>query len=373
MPEQGNFILELLKNTDVNDLNYIYRGYFDINITNYIISLAEKNIIESKIQAKTKKRVFHIMIESVQNITRHQDYSDEALAQTAFFAIQKKGPIFFITTGNVIDIKDIEPLSKKLELINQLDQEELTKIYLEILNNGQISEKGGAGLGLIEIVRKSGNKLYYDFRPITPQKAFVYMHTFINTDETAQVEINSEIYTFDYIKNLHIQIINEHILLLYCNIFEQSSIVKLISILKTQQYNALTFKKKVISCMVEMLQNIYTHGKTLINEELIAPGLFYISKFQNSFTINTINYIENNKINDLTQRLNFLNSLNEKQLEKQYEEQLFNMDDETNNAGLGFIELRLKSKNPILFEFYPYNEKYSFVKINVTLKEQKND
>lgn len=364
-----NFIFDLIKNTDIHDLNYIYRGYFDSDITNYIISLAEKNIIESKIQAKTKKRVFHIMVESVQNITRHQDFSDEELAQTAFFVIQKNGPIFYITTGNVINVEDIEPLAQKLEQVNSLDKDELTQAYLDILNDGKISEKGGAGLGLIEIVRKSGNKLYYDFKNITVQKAFIYMHTYINTDPEDPNIKTSQIYTFDYIKSLHLQIIKENILLIYCNIFEQSSLVKLISVLKSQQYSGISFKKKVISSMVEMLQNIFTHGKIFIENQLASPGIFYISRHQDSFFINTVNYIKKEFIAKLKNRLDFLNSQSLEQLEKLYNEQLFDFSNDKNNAGLGFIELRIKSKNILIYNIYDYNEEFSIIQFTVTLKD----
>ncbi len=75
---EHNFIFDLINNTAPEDLNYIYRGEFNSDITNYILSLVEKNIIESKLEGRTKKRVFHIMVESIQNITRHQDFSDES-------------------------------------------------------------------------------------------------------------------------------------------------------------------------------------------------------------------------------------------------------------------------------------------------------
>ena len=245
---EHNFIFDLIFETAPEDLNYIYRGLFDSDITNYILSLAEKNIIESKIQARTKKRVFHIMVESIQNITRHQDFSDNELAETAFFVIQKNGTFFYITTGNTINKTDIEPLKEKLEKLNNLSKEELTQFYLEILNDGKISSKGGAGLGLIEIVRKSGNKLYYDFKEVSQDKAFIYMHTFIETDPKNSYKTDNKIYSFDYIKNLHFQILKEQILLIYSNLFEQNSLVRLISVLKSQRYSALVFKKKNNIC-----------------------------------------------------------------------------------------------------------------------------
>jgi len=200
---EHNFVFDLINSTKPDDLNYIYRGEFNSDITNYILSLAEKNIIESKLQGRTKKRVFHIMVESIQNITRHQDFSDENLAQTAFFSIQKQGPIFYVTTGNIINNNEIPPLEAKLKKLNNLSPEELTKVYLEILNDGQISSKGGAGLGLIEIVRKSGNRLDYDFVQISDTKSFIYMHSFIDTsqDKEATPINTNKIYTFNYIKS----------------------------------------------------------------------------------------------------------------------------------------------------------------------------
>ena len=41
----------------------------------------------------------------------------------------------------------------------------LRKLHKEILNNNTFSEKGGGGLGFLDISRKSGSKLKFDFRP----------------------------------------------------------------------------------------------------------------------------------------------------------------------------------------------------------------
>jgi hypothetical protein len=366
---EHNFVFDLINSTKPDDLNYIYRGEFNSDITNYILSLAEKNIIESKLQGRTKKRVFHIMVESIQNITRHQDFSDENLAQTAFFSIQKQGPIFYVTTGNIINNNEIPPLEAKLKKLNNLSPEELTKVYLEILNDGQISSKGGAGLGLIEIVRKSGNRLDYDFVQISDTKSFIYMHSFIDTsqDKEATPINTNKIYTFNYIKSLHQQIIKENILLIYSNIFEQNSLVRLISVLQSQKYNALAFKKRIISAMVELLQNIILHGRIKIDGKTFSPGIFYISKKQNIFYLNAVNYIRNEKIKTLKEKLETLNSLTDKEVEELYNEHLFDFSGNHRNAGLGLIELRMKSKNTIDFKFFEHNNKFSLFYMRVKL------
>ncbi|MBN2892776.1 MAG: SiaB family protein kinase [Bacteroidales bacterium] len=364
---QHNFVYDLLFGTHVDDLNYIYRGEFNSDISNYILSLAERNIIHSKIKGRTKKRVFHIMVESIQNITRHQDFSDESLSQTAFFAIQKNGSKFYITTGNIINNEEIHSLQDKLEKLNNLSEGELTKFYLEILNDGHISTKGGAGLGLIEIVRKSGNKLDYDFTEISEDKSFIYMHSYVETDpDAAKMNSIADIYTFDYVKNLHKQIINENILILYCNLFEQDSLVRLISILKSQKYSDIAFKKRIISSMVELLQNIILHGKLSIQDKNYSPGIFYISKKRNIFYLNTVNYIPNEDTENINKKLEELNTLDKPKLEKAYNKQLFNFSEEGQHAGLGFIEMRLKSKNKLIYSFEKVDEKYSLFNLKLT-------
>ncbi|MEA3450571.1 MAG: SiaB family protein kinase [Bacteroidota bacterium] len=365
---EHNFIFDLIFETAPDDLNYIYRGVFDADITNYILSLAEKNIIESKIKSRTKKRVFHIMVESIQNITRHQDFSDEELADTAFFVIQKNGTFFYITSGNTIAIEDIEPLKEKLENLNNLSKAELTQTYLEILNDGKISSKGGAGLGLIEIVRKSGNKLLYNFKRVSDTKAFIYLHTFIETDPKNSFKTVNKIYTFDYLKNLHSQILKENILLIYSNLFEQNSLVRLINVLKSQRYSALAFKKRIISTMIELLQNIILHGKIKINNKYFSPGVFYISKKnENIFHLNTVNYIENDKKEKLQESIEKLNNSNQQEIEEIYNTQLFDFSENTRNAGLGLIELRLKSKNKLIFNIMRINDKHSLLLLTITL------
>ncbi len=368
---EHNFIFDLIFNTETDDLNYIYRGEFNSDITNYILSLAEKNIVESRIQARTKKRVFHIMVESIQNITRHQDDSDENWAHTAFFAVQKNGTYFYITTANVIDNKDVPQLKEKLDQLNNLSPIELTRTYLEILNDGKISPKGGAGLGLIEIVRKSGNKLYYKFEKLSDSKSFIYMHSYIDTDPDHSSHKKRKIYTFDYIIQLHKQILKENVLLVYSNLFEQDSLVRLISVLKSQKYSALAFKKRIISAMIELLQNIILHGKININGKESSPGIFYISKKnENIYKLNSVNYIEKTKIDKLKNKITVLNKMNDQEVEDFYNKQLFNFTEDNDSAGLGLIELRMRSKNPLDFNFFDLDNNYSLFLITVTLIDE---
>jgi hypothetical protein len=68
---------------------------------------------------------------------------------------------FFCDFSNLIDNNSIEKISKNIDHLNTLERPELKALYLETLTNGQISKKGGAGLGIIIMAMKSKNKIGY--------------------------------------------------------------------------------------------------------------------------------------------------------------------------------------------------------------------
>ncbi len=359
---------DLLSATSIDDLNYIYKGEFSEDIAHYLLLLAEKNIERNQLKGRVKKRVFHILVESVQNITRHQDIIEEQKIQKAMFSIQKFKNIYIVTTGNLVKKTKIPFLQQKLETINSMSEEELTQFYKDVLTEESFTAKGGAGLGLIEIARKSGNKLYYDFKDFNENYSFFYMHTYIHLDPNNKQKVYlPRIYSFDYIKEIHELLEKEKILLVYCSVFDQPSLITLISILNSQLKGDLPFRKKIVSTLVEMLQNIIHHGYVRKDAKGKGSlGMFYISYKDDVFSLNTINYVSNEDSKELRRYLNYINSLGMEELEQVYNEKLLDFTDDNNGlGGLGFIEMRLKSGNPLLYEVKPINEFISYFALKV--------
>lgn len=67
---------------------------------------------------------------------------------------------------------EVPKLKEKLDLVNSMDKDELKTYYKQVLNEGQMSEKGTAGLGMIDIARKSGEKLDYNFLDVKDTTTF---------------------------------------------------------------------------------------------------------------------------------------------------------------------------------------------------------
>ncbi len=170
-------IENLFNSLDGYELSYSYKGDFSQKLTDSILSLSETNMEASNEPLKNRKKVYFIMVESLQNITRHQQSKE----LDSFFSIHKAQNGFLITSGNIIANEHIASLREKLEKVNSMNSEQLKEYYYSVLSSGAFSEKGGAGLGLIEMVRKSGNKLIYDFTKFNETHSFFYFQTNVKT------------------------------------------------------------------------------------------------------------------------------------------------------------------------------------------------
>ena len=93
--------------------------------------------------------------------------------------VTKYGSGYKISTGNFINSSKIKFLKDKIDKINSLNEEELKDMYKFILNHQKLSAKGGGGLGLVDIARKTGNKLEYAFLNYNNEYYFYNLNIYI--------------------------------------------------------------------------------------------------------------------------------------------------------------------------------------------------
>ncbi len=130
--------------------------------------------VEQKLEAteedfKKQRKVYNILVEGLQNLYHHTDAmadGNDVESKTATFVLGRKESEYAVLTANYIEVDNIAPLKAKLDKINSLDKDGLRSYYKEVLDNGKYSVHGGGGLGMIDIARKSGNKLEYDFSDV---------------------------------------------------------------------------------------------------------------------------------------------------------------------------------------------------------------
>jgi len=174
------YIYELHKTMMERSLILVYEGEFTQEITKSVLAMAERNMDAIGEDSSIKRKVFNVMVECLQNIVKHSDEVDDDIYRgknSAIFMVGKMENEYIITSGNPVTKEKVEELNNKLERINTLDKEGLKTLYKDVIRKGIISERGGAGLGFIDMARKSGQKLKFDFEPINDRISFFSLKT----------------------------------------------------------------------------------------------------------------------------------------------------------------------------------------------------
>lgn len=362
----GEDLFILFKEFESYSLSYVYKGIFNPGLTDKILSLAETNMNLTGESSKTQKKVYFVMIETLQNITRHQDET-QSEENHAFFVVLNKQGEYSLTSGNIIDDSKINGLKTSLEKINSLNAEELKEYYKYVLENTGMSEKGGAGLGLIDMARKSGNKLLYHFRKLTGNASFFYFNTKVHAENNTAEENNSP----ENIMKLHDFTNQNHINMVYQGIFTHENLKNLLTMTEGSvgKHDHVTLKRKAVNVMVEMLQNICNHGAVVNSNLAGTPGILVISTFGHGCCISSGNYIENYKVATIKNKIELINSMNVVELENLYSETIMKESlPEEKGAGLGLIDIKLKSGNNIQMTPVKCNDKLTFLSINVFIE-----
>ena len=363
-----NFVLTLFKAMQKDNLGYVYRGRFTQEITDNILSLTENKLEKEEHSSKIKKRVYSILVECLQNITRHQDDAKNDLPDSnGLFVIQKQEDKYFITTGNMVMNDNIDYIKNLIETINSLEKEELKSYYKMVLEDGSLSAKGGAGLGLIDMALKSGNKLLYQFRPVKDDSSFFYLHT-IPSLEGLEGNFENKEESLNNIISIHNTLNAENILLVSNGPFNQESLMVLLGSLEGQMTGTISHKKKVFYIVVEMLQNIVKHGYAPESKMLGIPGIFILGSHKGFYTITTGNYVDKSKSDELKEKLEKVNSLTQDELDNYFNKCLFDFEiDSSKKAGLGIIDLRIKSGNPISYTFSDVSDECTFFSLQTVI------
>lgn len=124
------------------------------------------------------RKIFAIFVELAQNIQHHSFESVEIDGKetgVGIVVIREVENFFIITSGNKVDSESAEKLKLYCEELNSLDSEQLKQRYKKQLRTARAENAKGAGIGLIEIRRKSSNPLKYELQAIDPQTLFFSM------------------------------------------------------------------------------------------------------------------------------------------------------------------------------------------------------
>ncbi len=359
-----NSAYEIVYNTgkkiETEQFLFACRGSFSSAITDNILFLTEGNLLELD-TPKVAKKVYYLMVEGLQNITRHQ-YHDQGGSpfDGALFIINRREQAYSITYGNWV-LKDVkETLEENLSTIVSKDDSELKEYYLEILNNSGFSTKGGAGLGLIDMARKSSGKINFEFAPVRGGY-FYYLNLNIAIDKENYDPVVSADYILDAMQ-LHKEMLACDSQIIFKGLLHESNVNHLSNqIDSTLNDNPETMGMSAV--MTELLRNVAKHAYSRLNH-LGKPGVFLLQKVEDGYAMFSGNFIKNEKQELVQRSLESINMLDTGQMN----EIIDRLHSSGPNEGTGLIRLRKISGHNIGFEIVESDDDppYFILKIELT-------
>ena len=142
---------------------------------NLLIKIGD--VIVKKVAAgKLIKTIFAIFIELAQNIMHYSSEKEKINEKdigVGIILFCEDNDYYRVRAGNRIDNKKAKRLKDHLNKINSLNNDDLKIFYKDRLRASADNDSKGAGLGLIDIARKSKNEIEYDIIPIDKNESFL--------------------------------------------------------------------------------------------------------------------------------------------------------------------------------------------------------
>ncbi|HQK37500.1 MAG TPA: SiaB family protein kinase [Bacteroidales bacterium] len=364
-------IFQLYQLLKEDTLSFFYQGSFSDEITDKIIGLSEYSISMRQDQARMSSKVSFLMAECFQNVVRHGTEADTSIIKhkyTGMFSTRHIGTSYYIASCNLVKKENIDFLTSRIDEINRLDKDDLKKMYLENLEHEGLSSKGGAGLGLIEMARKSGQKLEYLFEPFDQDFSFFYLQIKMKSLDLQGQNGGISVPIHQTVAFHHLMMQN-NFLLMHKGDYSRESVIPILRMLENNlrsQSDVYKYKKKVFHVLVEILQNISIHS---FAENGIHHGIFVLGMKDESFHILAGNFVAADETDELRTRLDQLNSMNKEDLNSLYKATLRQgKGTRRGGAGLGLIDIARESLRKIDYQLYPADDKKAFFLMSVNIR-----
>jgi len=167
------------------DVLMAFKGNISSELISNVLEQVESRMDDYNESSKIRKKVYNVLVESLQNLYHHIEILPEEMhkeyeSKFGILVVSRESDHYKISTGNFVTQDRVDILKNKIDKINSMGKEELKDMYKFILNHQRLSEKGGGGLGLVDIARKTGNKLDYTFEKYDDTYYFFNLDVFID-------------------------------------------------------------------------------------------------------------------------------------------------------------------------------------------------
>jgi hypothetical protein len=353
-------------------LLFVYRGEVTDENSVSLLMLLEKEMENSEFGFVGRKRLFMFVIESLQNVSRHSHKSMHSDMSLVVYSKSDSG--YTVTTGNVLPSTAVDELKVKLEEINKLETKEIRDLYRKVLSSAEFSSKGGAGLGLIEMAKKTGNKLDYDFVPVDTGYSYFILSKTVDSSGVG-MHNGEKISTFKGNSVLHLErlMAENNIYLIWSGHISVDVGKEVLSLTETKLVDEdieLSLRRRVFSILVEILENVAKYSPGKEPEKQFGMAVAMIRLVNKVYAVTTGNLILNSNIKDLQEKLDTINRYDRKSLKEFFRNSISGQTVSTDSTGnMGLIEMARKSGSKLDYEFEKINDLYSYFRLTVKVED----
>lgn len=176
------FYQRILNQTTTTVLKF--KGKLTFQRIGILLNDLKKRKQEFDIQPVLYKKLLTLMIEVLENILKYSDQFEDFISKNPDyfpeFELSRIDLGFKLVSKNPIRDEDMAEISQKINKINAFDEKELKNFYRETITNGIFTEKGGAGLGFIEMAKITANDLSFSLIPAKTGFSIFELNLYIN-------------------------------------------------------------------------------------------------------------------------------------------------------------------------------------------------
>jgi len=354
-------------------LMFAYRGVVTRDNSVPLLMLLEKEMENAEFGFVGRKRLFMFVLESLQNVSRHSNGTRHASMSLVVYSKANGG--YTVTTGNVISSSNIGDLKKRLDEINHLESGEIRSVYRQMLSNSEFSSKGGAGLGLIEMAKKTGNKLDYDFVKLDDDNSYFILSKTVDSEGVGmRYGSIDKPFTGKSVSQLEKLMAENNIYLLWSGHLTPEVGKEVLSFTEAQlNENEIESnqRRRVFSILVEIIENVAKYSPGPEAEEKYGMPVAMIRLRDKTYHLTTGNLIPNDQVPGLKEKLDTVNKYDRAGLKELYRKSLSEQSSSGDSTGnMGLIDMARKSGSRLIYDFEKINKEFSYYTLTVKVDDQ---
>lgn len=184
-------LLQFRRRITENNIILLFEGKMSQGILIALVDMLKEKLNASEEAEKGHmqhlvRKVYAIFVELAQNVQNHS-HEKQIIGSTSIgcgiILMRESADFFTITSGNVLPNDKADQLRQYCEYLNGLDEDALKKLYKEKLRAPRREGEKGAGIGLIDIKRKSENPLAINIQTLDGQTVFFALSVNISKGE----------------------------------------------------------------------------------------------------------------------------------------------------------------------------------------------